>query len=90
VDTPQSVTLSFERLETLVALVRAGSEASSAMKKMEINQPTFVQASQVFAAFQAAPGSTLGRAAGEDLEADGGRETGPAGVARSQSCLERL
>ncbi len=37
---PRSVTLSFELLETLVALIRAGGEASSAMKGLGINQPT--------------------------------------------------
>ena len=37
---PRSVTLSFELLETVVALIRAGGEASSAMKSLKINQPT--------------------------------------------------
>ncbi len=37
---PRTVRLSFELLETLVALVRGGGEASSAMKTLEINQPT--------------------------------------------------
>jgi hypothetical protein len=82
---PQSVTLSFERLETLVALDGAASEASPAMKKSEINQPTFVQAPQVFAAFRAAPGSTVGRAAGKrwKLTKEGKRER-PAVLARNR------
>jgi DNA-binding transcriptional LysR family regulator len=39
-DMPRTVTLSFELLETLVALVRASGEATSAMKELGINQPT--------------------------------------------------
>jgi DNA-binding transcriptional LysR family regulator len=37
---PRSVTLSFELLETVVALVRGGGEASAALKSLNINQPT--------------------------------------------------
>ena len=37
---PRSVRLSFELLETLVVLIRAGGEASTAMKELEINQPS--------------------------------------------------
>jgi DNA-binding transcriptional LysR family regulator len=37
---PRSVTLSFELLETLVVLIRAGGEASAAMKELRINQPS--------------------------------------------------
>ena len=37
---PRSVSLSFELLETLVVLVRAGGEASAAMKELGINQPS--------------------------------------------------
>ena len=37
---PRSVTLSFELLETLVVLIRAGGEASAAMKELGINQPS--------------------------------------------------
>jgi DNA-binding transcriptional LysR family regulator len=37
---PRSVTLSFELLETLVMLIRAGGDASAAMKELGINQPS--------------------------------------------------
>jgi DNA-binding transcriptional LysR family regulator len=37
---PRTVSLSFELLETVVALVRAGGEASSAIKELGINQPS--------------------------------------------------
>jgi DNA-binding transcriptional LysR family regulator len=36
----RSVSLSFELLETLVVLIRAGGDASSAMKNLGINQPS--------------------------------------------------
>ena len=37
---PRSVSLSFELLETLVVLIRAGGEAAAAMKELGINQPS--------------------------------------------------
>ena len=37
---PRTVSLSFELLETLVVLIRAGGEASAAMKELGINQPS--------------------------------------------------
>jgi DNA-binding transcriptional LysR family regulator len=37
---PRTVSLSFELLETLVVLIRAGGDASAAMKELGINQPS--------------------------------------------------
>jgi DNA-binding transcriptional LysR family regulator len=37
---PRSVSLSFELLETLVVLIRAGGDAAAAMKELGINQPS--------------------------------------------------